>query len=261
MNYLHGEIDVINGPQNVPAYGPTLPIAIAHAMPNLASELGNAEMVLGIRPRSDFEPTTEVFPLVIKPYKNFEEREDNRYQTKEVPIYDELVAFDVYRELDEIEGMLRDAANKRFGRPNEPSRLPDLGIDFMDAINDIVVYDPDARIPLILKLEEIFDGADWRIWVPTSVPSVVDIRNVEIVGHGIDEALFRFEYYFSKPGGLSVHERGLEYADLKDNCWVVRQDRYSALRGIDPPFKGLQLPQVYHSLQAALNKGCYVGNL
>lgn len=224
-------------------------------------------MVLGIRPRSDFEPTTELFPLVIKPFKNLAEREDNRYQTKEVLVSDELVAFDVYRNLDDIEGMLRDAANKRFGRPNEPSLLSDLGIDYMDAINDIAVYDPDARIPLIFKLEEIFDGADWRLWIPTSVPSVVDIRNVEIVGHGsdvghgIDEALFRFEYYFSKPGGLSVHERGLEYADLKCDRWVVRQDRYSALRGIDPPFKGLQLPQVYHSLQSALDRGCYVGNL
>jgi hypothetical protein len=82
---------------------------------------------------------------------------------------------------------------------------------------------------------------------------LVDIRKTEVVERNEKTLLLRFEYYFCRPSGLSVHGRALEFAELEQGYWKIRRDRFSALRGGAPPFHGKQLPQVYLALQTAVD--------
>ncbi|WP_426122770.1 hypothetical protein [Pararhizobium sp. PWRC1-1] len=243
-------------------YGPTLPIALAHELPLLAFKLGKPNRVLGIRPPPEPGVTSDGFRMLIKPNEPPEHRERSYYETREADIADEMEVFDVHEELEAAEILLREAAHNRLFALRHCSRLTEAGSKYMDAINDVLIYDPGAQIPLEENLEDIFRGVDWRGLMPPmwTIP-VVDIRNVEIVDRGDDEVLLRFEYYFDNPGGQSVHGRALEFVDIDDDHWRVRHNQYSALRGVDPPFKGVQLRQVYQSLQTALDTGRYDGEL
>ena len=257
MEHVSIKVHVINHNLETDSAGPTLPIAIAHSVPSFSTAVGNSRTVLGIRPCCEFGRSYHGYGLVVRTQGGVNDRMAALYGTRDVDIPENLEAFDVWEELNGIEGGLRYFAQDKIDDPRFHQGIFDRGAEWVGAVNQVLIYDPKAKIDLDESLDEIFDGADWRPWmqgIPTHSPRV-DIKNVEIVERDDETLLLRFEYYFPDGGGPSVHNRELEFADLSRGRWKVRSGRCSALRGLFPPFNGWQLPMVYADLQQALDEG------
>jgi hypothetical protein len=257
MNHASVRIHVINHGLSQEMTAPTIPIAIAHCLPDFSHGVGDSRTILGIRPYGKYRRSYHGYGLVIHADEDTFGDQVGRYKTRRIEVGEDIEAFDVWEELNSIEGGLRYFAQDKIDDPKFHQGIIDRGIAYVEAVNQVLLYDPKAKIELSETLEEIFDGADWGPWMrslPVAAP-VVDVRNVEAVERDEDTMLLRFEYYFAAPGGLSVHERELEFADRTRGGWKIRRGRFSALRGLQPPFNGWQLPQVYSDLQKAMDEG------
>ena len=256
MDHASVKIHVINHEITKEMAAPTIPIAIAHCLPGFSMGVGSSRTILGIRPYGELGRSYHGYGLVIDADDDSINDPLGRYKTRRVEIPEDIEAFDVWEELNDVEGGLRYFAQDKIDDPKFHQGIIDRGIEYVEAVNQVLLYDPKAKIDLSEALEEIFDGADWGPWMrslPVAAP-VVDIRNVEIVEREEETILLRFEYYFTGPGGLSVHDRELEFADLRRGKWKIRRNRFSALRGLHPPFNGWQLPQVFSDLQRAIDE-------
>jgi hypothetical protein len=263
MENVSIEVHVSNHDLYTETSGPTLPIAIAHSLPDLSMRLGTSRTVLGVRSYGKFGRSYHGYGLVVPLMNRDEGASPNLYETRHVDIPEYLEAFDVWEELNDIEGGLRYFAQDKIGDPEFHQGIIDRGMKYVQAVNQVLIYDPKAKIDLDECLEEIFDGADWRPWMhslPVHFPRV-EIKDVEIVEREQKTLLLRFEYYFADANGVSVHNRELEFVDLSRGRWKIRSGRCSALRGLCPPFNGWQLPQVYAELQHALDEGRVIENL
>ncbi|TAV21278.1 hypothetical protein ELI36_32560 [Rhizobium ruizarguesonis] len=263
MDDVSIKVHVINHYLDTETTAPTLPIAIAHSVPGFSTGVGSSRTVLGVRPYGASGRSFHGYGLVVEIDDHGEGEPFGRYNTRHVDIPEHLEAFDVWEELNDIEGGLRYFAQDKIDDPNFHQGIIDRGVEYVEAVNQVLIYDPKAKIDLDESLEEIFDGADWAPWMrslPVHAPHV-DIQNVEIVEREQETLLLRFEYYFADPSGLSVHNTELEFVDLVRGRWKVRTGRYSALRGLCPAFNGWQLPQVHSDLQRALDDGRVVEKL
>jgi len=245
---------------DVETEGATLAIAIGRALPDLARRLGNSRTVLGARPYPDGGRSYFGFYLSVDLDEEQHPWVLNRYETRQpVPAHfrhedTEIEVFDVYETMDEIEGSLRYAAQDLIGNEKYHDLIRERALEYHQAVNDVLVYDPNAKIDIVENLDEIFAGRDWSPFFSPSrlIPPTVRIGKVEVVERSDEVLLLRFEYQNGDESG-----RELEFADRKAKRFHVRRANYSALRSFDPPFNAWQLPLVQHALQEALDSGNY----
>ena len=251
MNHSFATIYVINHAYGADFFGPTLPIAIKHCLPHFATTVGDSRAVLGIRPYGPLGRSYHGYGLVIETDDNIDRDHPNRYRTRKIAIPNDIEAFNVWKELNEIERGLRYFAQDQIHDPKFHARIVERGIEWVEAVNQVLIFDPKAKIDLSVKLEEIFDGADWKPWMkslPFDAPTVM-VRDVEIVEREEDTLFLRFQYSHKRSDGSEIGNLELEFVDLFRGKWKVRSGLFSALRGLDPAFNGWQLPQVYSELQ------------
>lgn len=245
---------------DVKTEGPTLAIAIGHALPDLARRLGNSRTVLGARPYPDGRRSYFGFYLFVDMDEEPLPSMLNRYETRQpVPAHfrhedTEIEVFDVYETMDEIEGTFRYAAQELIDNEKYHELIRERALEYQQAVSDVLIYDADAKIDIVEKLEEIFAGRDWSPFLSPShlIPPTVRIGKVEVVERSGEVLLLRFEYRNGDASG-----RELEFADRKAKRFHIRRADYSALRAFDPPFNAWQLPLVHHALQEALDSGNY----
>lgn len=258
MRNVEVNIKITNVPGSVRAKGPTFATAISAGLPSLPSLLGDPSSIFAVRRADDDELEEGMHRIIPELKSDLESWELDPYGSGDLTDAAGLVIYDVRQELADIEETLRAEASKRYTGQANYTRVYDLGRDFLDCANALLVYDPDARIKPKKKLTSMFGGDDWLRWIPPIYKTqIVTIRNLATVAKTDSELLLRFEYYFKRPSGLSVHGRALEYADRQENAWKIRTNRFSALRGLSPPFRGKQIPQVHRDLQIALNAGAF----
>ena len=245
---------------DVETQGPTFAIAIGQALPNLSRCLGNSRTILGARSIHDGRKDFNGFDLDIDPDEVTPELLINRYGARQPvpapsdPEHLEILAYDVYETMDDIEGLLRYAAQDLIDDENYHSLIRERALEYHRAVSDVLVYDPKAKIDMLESLEDLFDGRDWSPFFSSAllVHPVVQIGQVDIVEKTDDEILLRFEYRNGDD-----HGRELEFADTRNGRHYVRRSRYSALRAFEPAFSGWQLPAVHDALQEALDTGRY----
>lgn len=262
MNNLRFDIAVINDAAYLETEGPTLTIALGQALPSLSAALGNSRTFLGLRSYPSAGRTYGAFGLVpvfdALPDANHLHRYGTRQALPEfTDIEDDLLieAYDVYEEMDEVEGNLRYLAKHHIDNVEHQALIREQSILYHKAVSNVLIYDPKARIDIVENLDEIFDGRDWRHWFDSSrlVHPHVQISKVEIVARADDALLIRFDY-----DDGCVCGRELEFATINNGAYRVRRDRYSALRGFQPVFNGWQLPNVHNSLQGLLDLAEFV---
>lgn len=245
---------------DVETEGPTFAIAIGQALPNLSRCLGNSRTILGARPFQDGCKDFYGFELDVDPDEVTPDLLTNRYGARQpVPApsdldHLEIEAYDVYETMDSIEGLLRYAAQDLIDDESRHGLIRARALEYRQAVSDVLVYDPKAKIDIVESLAEIFDGRDWGPFFPPEriIHPVVQIAKVAIVEKSEDVLLLRFDYQNGDEYG-----RELEFVDIKKGRYCIRRSRYSALRSFDPAFNGWQLPAVYNALQEALDTECY----
>lgn len=237
----------------MPATGPTLATAIGSELPNLSVALGSPFEVFGVRPGATEKLDAGNHRMSVSVGKGLDDWDLNPYRVSHAPIPMALELYDVKRELQRVKAALDEAVADC---DCDYSTVFNLRDTYGDSLDKLLVYDPDAKIKRKQKLDEVC--RDFRS-PPIYEPSPVTIRRLAVVERGDAELLLRFEYYFTKPSVMSVHGRAIEFADRIGPDWRIRTGRLSALRGVFPPFTGIQLPQVHHDLQVALNAAPYGG--
>jgi hypothetical protein len=261
MNHLKFTVHAgIEECADVETEGPTLAIAIGCALPDLARRLGNSRTVLGARPYPDGWRSYFGFHLFCDLEEELHPSMLNRYGTRQpVPALfrhedTEIEVFDVYETMDDIEGSFRYAAQDLIDNEKYHGLIRERALEYQQAVNDVLIYDPNAKIDIVENLNEIFAGRDWSPFFSPSrlIPPAVRIGKVEVVERSDDTLLLRFEYRNGDESGCE-----LEFADRKAKRFHVRRAHCSALRSFDPPFNAWQLPLVYHALQEALDSGNY----
>ena len=249
-------------PMTVETEGPTFAIAIGQALPKLSRRIGNSRTFLGARP---FQNGSRDFygvelGLYLDPDDIPPDLLVNRYGARQpVPAFSdphflEIEAYDVYETMNEIEGLLRYAAQDLIHNENYHNRIRERALEYQQAVSDVLIYDPKANIDMLESLEELFAGRDWSPFFSPErlVHPAVQIGQVDVVARTDDVLLLRFEYRNGDD-----HGRELEFADLKNGCYRIRRSRSSALRAFDPAFNGWQLPAVHDALQETLDTGRY----
>jgi hypothetical protein len=243
---------------DVETEGPTFAIAIGQALPNLSRRLGNSRTILGARPFQDGRKDFYGFELDVDPDEVTSDLLINRYGARQPvpapsePDHLEIEAYDVYETMGSIEGLLRYAAQDLIDDERWHGLIRERALEYRQAVSDVLVYDPKAKIDMLGNLDELFAGRDWSPFFSPAllVHPVVQIGQVDIVEKTDDEILLRFEYWNGDD-----HGRELEFADTKNGRHHVRRSRYSALRAFDPAFSGWQLPAVHDASQEALDTG------
>lgn len=233
--------------------GPTLSIAITHALPFLARGLGHSRAVYGARRLPESGRT---YGCLEAEFPDEDERPSDGYAElgirSSVTFNDKIEVFDVLSEFDHAEGVLRYRAQDMGDAPNELASIKEAVQEYIRAANELMLWNPEARFDLQQKLHDLFEERDWTQFVSPDVFTVpiVNISNVGVISKDIDDDwLVRFSYINGDDKGWE-----LEFAQLIKGRMKIRRDSYSALRSASPAFRGQQLAQVYDALQSALEQ-------
>ena len=261
MNHLRFDMHIVNDGANMKTAGPTLAIAIGQALPDFSWNLVSTRTFLGARPCPDGSRSYHGYGLVIDVERDMPQSTINRYGTRQpIPAFSDpfdldIEVFDTYEEMLSCERSLRYAAQDLIVQEKYHPLIRSRSLEYQQALSNVLVWNPAAKVDILANLAEIFDGRDWTPFFPASnlEHCVVQVQNLAIVERAGSTLLIRFDYMDGNKSG-----RELEFADLTDGRLEIRQSRYSALRSFDPPFNGWQLPQVYSSLQQLLDAGRYV---
>ena len=151
---------------DVETEGPTFAIAIGQALPNLSRRLGNSRTILGVRPFQDGRKDFYGFELDVDPDEVTPDLLINRYGARQpVPAPSdldrlEIEAYDVYETMDSIEGLLRYAAQDLIDDESRHGLIRARALEYRQAVSDVLVYDPKAKIDIVESLARLFDGMD-----------------------------------------------------------------------------------------------------
>ena len=252
----HGSCDctmvVVDEPEhiNVAISGPTLSVAISHAVQDL---LLAEDAVLGVRRQGEFRrsygswevtfPKAESRPVL--GYKELGVRAS-------VDFGHRLEIFDVRKAFKIAEGRLRYRAQE-LGNDTAALQTITEGVSgYVDAALDAMLWVPGLEIDLATRLSDLFLCRDWKQFISPEIlkapdVTVSDVRLLQQTDD--DEWLISFHYVNGDDSGYEV-----EFADLGEGKLVVRRNGYSALRSAMPAFRGNQLKQVYDKLQAMVDR-------
>ncbi|MGJ7040909.1 hypothetical protein J2Y63_004177 [Shinella sp. BE166] len=235
----------------VEATGPTLAIAISHALPQLR-HLAHSGAVFGARrwpeDTRSYGCWEIIFPEEDAPllgYDQFAVRQSMNFK-------DNIEVFDVTEEFNHAEGMLRFRAQD-MGDDEKSLQSISKGVrEYIDAAHQLMLWDPAARLDIAEGLTDLFLNRDWSPFIaPHDLEArPVTVSEVELFARLDDtEWLVRFHYVNGADSGYEI-----EFADVKRGRLTVRRSAYSALRSPVPTFRGDQLLQVYDALQPGIDK-------
>jgi len=235
------------------ASGPTLSVALTHALPFLAKGLGHSRAVYGAR---QMPASGRTYGCLEVEFPDEDERPSDGYAEFGVRVSvtfdDKIEVFDVLSEFDHAEGVLRYRAQEMGDTPNERASIKEAVDEYVRAANQLMLWDPKARFDFRQGLDDLFKERDWTPFISPDAFAVpnVDITKVQVISKDTDDDWLVKFFYVN--GDVSGWE--LEYAVLKKGKMFIRTDSYSALRSASPAFRGQQLPQVYAALQRALEE-------
>lgn len=235
----------------VDASGPTLGIAISHALPELR-HLAHSRTIMGAR---SFEPGWRTYGAWEIIFPDKEDRPEEGYNQfgvrRAVGFDDSIEVFDVYAELKEYEGLLRYRAQDLGDDEGSRKIIADGVENYVQAARLAILWDPKCKLDVAKELGKLFLDRDWTAYISREdlIPPAFAIENVRVVARkGNTEYLVRFEYQNGENHGFDM-----EFVDMKKGKPKVRRDAFSALRSPVPVFRADQLPGVYDKLQAAVD--------
>jgi len=247
--YVYGKYDDVHRIVS----GPTLSVALTHALPFLAKGLGHSRAVYGARQMAE---SGRSYGCLEVEFPDEDERPSDGYAEfgirASVTFDNKIEVFDVLSEFDHAEGVLRYRAQEMGDTLDERASIKEAVDDYVRAANQLMLWDPKARFDFRQGLDDLFKERDWTPFISPDafvVPNV-DISNVEVISKDIDDDWLVKFFYVN--GDVSGWE--LEYAELKKERVFIRSDSYSALRSACPAFSGQQLPLVHAVLQRALEE-------
>ncbi len=234
----------------VEASGPTLGIAISHALPELR-HLAHSRAVFGARPFPKSRRTYGAWEIV---FPDKEDRPQEGYSQfgvrRAVGFDDNIEVFDVYQELDEYEGLLRYRAQDLRNDDKSREIIADGVTNYVQAARHAMLWDPRCKLNIPKELDKLFLKRDWGEYVGRDAfiapPFAIDDVRV-IAQTDENEYLVGFRYQNGESHGFDM-----EFVDVKRRNPKVRRDAFSALRSPVPIFRGDQLPLVYDKLQATV---------
>ncbi len=229
------------------AAAPTLSMAITEILPSIAPRraiFGARRMPANGRSYGCYEV---IFP-------DTEDRPTDGYVEwgvrKSVTFDDEIEIFDATEEFETAEGLLRYRAQELGEDERSLEIIRDGVVGYIEAFDNMALWDPKASTDIAAGLDELFQGRDWTSFVSRAeleVPKVT-ISNIEFLRYDDELALVRFDY----ANGPEVGREMNYLKQHRDGPKVVRHG-WSALRSAVPAFKGRQLIQVYDALQSAVD--------
>lgn len=224
---------------------PTLSMAITEALPSMAP--GRA--VFGARQMPEKGRSYGCLEIT---FPRANDRFTDGYVEwgirKSVTFKDEIEIFDASEEFETAEGVLRYRARELVDDETSLSAIHDSVVRYLEAFDNLALWDPKAPTDLVGGLNELFGGRDWTRFLSLSeleVPKVT-ITNVEFLPYDDDLALIRFDYI----NGTDI-SREMNYLKLGGERPTVVRHGWSGLRSAKSAFKGRQLNQVYQALQCA----------
>jgi hypothetical protein len=237
------------------ASAPTLSMAVTELLPSIAP--GRA--VFGARRMPEAGRSYDCYEII---FPSAEVRPTEGYAEwgvrKSVTFDDHFEIFDASKEFDTAEGLLRYRAQEL----GEDEKFLEIICDgvarYIQAFDNLGLWDPKAPMDIAASLDELFQGRDWTRFVSRTALEVpeVSIANIDFLGYDEDLALVRFDYTNG-----TVVGREMNYLKLDRGGPKVVRHGWSPLRSAVPAFKGRQLNQVYDALQSAVDSSRGRGSL
>ncbi|MFS2151461.1 hypothetical protein [Rhizobium sp. Rhizsp42] len=232
---------------NRPVAAPTLSMAITETLPLIAP----SRTIFGARfmpgNRRSYGGYEVVFP-------DADDRPTDGYAEwgirKSVSFDDEIEIFDATEEFETAEGLLRYRAQELGDDERSLEIISDGVVGYIQAFDNIALWNPKASTDIAAGLDELFEGRDWTRFVSEAdldVPKVA-ISNIDFFSYDDDLTLVRFDYTNGPEGG-----REMNYVKQHRSGPKVVRHGWSPLRSAVPAFKGRQLNQVYDALQSAVD--------
>ncbi len=222
---------------------PTLSMAITEALPSMAP----ARTIFGARPMPKKGRSYGCHEIT---FPRADDRSTDGYAEwgirKSVTFEDEIEIFDASEEFDTAEGVLRYRAHELGDDETSLSAIQDSVVRYLEAFDNLALWDPKAPTDLVVGLNELFEGRDWTRFASASELEVqkVTLTHVEFLPYDDDLALIRFDYINGAENG-----REMNYLKLGGERPTVVRHGWSGLRSAKSAFKGRQLNQVYDALQ------------
>ncbi|MGF9565117.1 hypothetical protein AAIH70_16510 [Neorhizobium sp. BT27B] len=230
--------------------GPTLGIAISHALPELR-HLAHSRAVFGARLFPKNRRTYGAWEIIFPDEKDRPNEGYDQFGVRRAVGFDDSIeVFDVYQELDEYEGLLRYRAQDLGDDDRSREIIADGVANYVRAARHAMLWDPRCKLNILKELDKLFQKRDWGEYVSRDafIAPTFAIDDVRVIAQtDKNEYLVGFRYQIGESHGFDM-----EFVDVKRRKPKVRRDVFSALRSPVPIFRGDQLPLVYDRLQATV---------